>query len=126
MYVFDKFNNASYYNLRLNPDQSATQSIAAIESIYKKNFPDLPFEYQFVDEEYAAKFASEERVGSLAGVFTGLAILISLFGSLRLSLLHGRAAHQGNRRSQSTGRERGEFVAVVVQRFRVAGTYCPA
>lgn len=97
MYVFDKYNNASYYNLRLNPDQSASQSIAAIESIYKKNFPDLPFEYQFVDEEYAAKFASEERVGKLAGVFTGLAILISCLG------LFGLASYMAEQRTKEIG-----------------------
>lgn len=97
MYVFDKYNNASYYNLRLNPDQSASQSIAAIESIYKKNFPDLPFEYQFVDQEYAAKFASEERVGKLAGVFTGLAILISCLG------LFGLASYVAEQRTKEIG-----------------------
>ncbi len=97
MYVFDKGGNASYYNLRLNPDQSATKSIAAIEGIYKKNFPDLPFEYQFVDEEYADKFASEERVGNLAGVFTGLAILISCLG------LFGLASYMAEQRTKEIG-----------------------
>lgn len=97
MYVFDKYNNASYYNLRLNSDKSASESIAAIESIYKKNFPDLPFEYKFVDEEYAAKFASEERVGKLAGVFTGLAILISCLG------LFGLASFMAEQRTKEIG-----------------------
>lgn len=97
MYVFDKYNNASYYNLRLNPDKSASESIATIEQIYKKNFPDLPFEYKFVDEEYAAKFASEERVGKLAGVFTGLAILISCLG------LFGLASFMAEQRTKEIG-----------------------
>ncbi len=97
MYVFDKHDNASYYNLRLNPDQSASASIATIEQIYKKNFPDLPFEYKFVDEEYAAKFSSEERVGKLAGVFTGLAILISCLG------LFGLASFMAEQRTKEIG-----------------------
>ncbi|MBU1822730.1 MAG: FtsX-like permease family protein, partial [Bacteroidetes bacterium] len=97
MYVFDKYSNASYYNLRLNPDQSASESIATIEQIYKKNFPDLPFEYKFVDEEYAAKFSSEERVGKLAGVFTGLAILISCLG------LFGLASFMAEQRTKEIG-----------------------
>ena len=97
MYVFDKYNNASYYNLRLNPDQPASESVAAIERIYKKNFPDLPFEYKFVDEEYAAKFSSEERVGKLAGVFTGLAILISCLG------LFGLASFMAEQRTKEIG-----------------------
>lgn len=97
MYVFDKYNNASYYNLRLNPNKSASENIATIESIFKKNFPDLPFEYKFVDEEYAAKFASEERVGKLAGVFTGLAILISCLG------LFGLASFMAEQRTKEIG-----------------------
>ena len=97
MYVYDKYGNASYYNLRLNPSQPASKSIAAIEQIYKKNFPDLPFEYKFVDEEYAAKFSSEERVGKLAGVFTGLAILISCLG------LFGLASFMAEQRTKEIG-----------------------
>ncbi|MPR34777.1 ABC transporter permease [Salmonirosea aquatica] len=97
MYVLDKGGMASYYNLRLNPDQSASKSIATIESIYKKNFPDLPFEYQFVDEEYAAKFASEERIGKLSGVFTILAILISCLG------LFGLTSFMAEQRTKEVG-----------------------
>ncbi len=97
MYVFDKGGNANYYNLRLNPDQSASKSIATIEGIFKKNFPDLLFEYQFVDEEYAAKFAAEERIGKLAGVFTGLAILISCLG------LFGLASYVAEQRTKEIG-----------------------
>ncbi len=97
MYAFDKYNNASYYNLRLNPSQSASQSMATVERIYKQNFPKLPFEYQFVDQEYAAKFSSEERIGKLAGVFTTLAILISCLG------LFGLASFVAEQRTKEIG-----------------------
>ena len=85
MYVYDRYNNFSYYNLRLNPNQSAGQSIAVVERVFREQFPDIPFEYQFVDEEYGRKFSAEERVGSLAGIFTGLAILISCLGLFGLT-----------------------------------------
>ena len=85
VYVYDRYNNFSYYNLRLNPAKSASQNIAVIEGVFKEHFPDIPFEYQFVDEEYGQKFAAEERVGSLAGIFTALAILISCLGLFGLT-----------------------------------------
>lgn len=85
VYVFDKHGNSSFYNLRLNPNQSASQNIAIVERIFKEHFPKLPFEYDFVDDEYGAKFASEERVGSLSGIFTALAILISCLGLFGLT-----------------------------------------
>src|SRR5690606_21345131 len=66
MYVFDKYDASSYYNLRMNPNRSIRENLETIERVFKKHFPDLPFEYQFIDEQYAQKFESEERVASLA------------------------------------------------------------
>ncbi|MFS4468656.1 ABC transporter permease [Maribacter sp. 2210JD10-5] len=85
VYVYDRFENFSYYNLRLNPKQSASENLAIVEQVYKEHFPDIPFEYQFVDEQYGRKFASEERIGHLSGIFTALAILISCLGLFGLT-----------------------------------------
>ena len=84
-YIYDKEGNSSYYNLRLNPKQSASQNIALIERVFKEHFPDIPFQYDFVDQEYGEKFAAEERIGSLSGIFTALAILISCLGLFGLT-----------------------------------------
>ena len=85
MYVFDKYDASSYYNLRMNPNRSVRENLETIEYVFKNIFPDLPFEYQFIDEQYAKKFESEERVASLASVFTVLAILISCLGLFGLT-----------------------------------------
>ena len=85
VYVFDKYGNGSYYNLRLNPEQSASQNLAIIEGVFTEHFPDIPFQYEFVDEEYGEKFASEERVGSLSAIFTAFAIFISCLGLFGLT-----------------------------------------
>jgi putative ABC transport system permease protein len=85
LYVYDRFNNSSYYNLRLNPKKSASENIAIIERVFKEHFPDIPFEYEFVDDQYGEKFASEERIGTLSGIFTALAILISCLGLFGLT-----------------------------------------
>jgi ABC-type antimicrobial peptide transport system permease subunit len=80
MYVFDSYGNESFYNLRLNPEKSTSENLALIEAVFKQNFPNTPFDYQFVDEEYGKKFNSEERIASLSRVFTVLAIFISCLG----------------------------------------------
>ncbi|MEM9649002.1 MAG: FtsX-like permease family protein [Bacteroidota bacterium] len=85
LYVYDKEGESSFYNLRLNPKQSAGQNLAVVERVFKEHFPDLPFQYDFVDEEYGKKFAAEERVGTLSGIFTALAILISCLGLFGLT-----------------------------------------
>lgn len=97
LYVFDRWGFASYYNLRLNPDKSVAENLKIVESTFKKHFPNLPFKYDFVDEEYGKKFASEERVASLARVFTILAILISCLG------LFGLASFVAEQRTKEIG-----------------------
>lgn len=84
-YVYDRHDNFSYYNLRLNPRQSASENLAVIERVFKDNFPAIPFQYDFVDDEYAEKFAAEQRIGTLSGIFTALAILISCLGLFGLT-----------------------------------------
>lgn len=85
MYVFDRFGNTNYYNLRLNPKQSVSENLAQIEKTFKANFPTIPFQYQFVDEQYGRKFRAEERVANLSKVFTLLAIFISCLGLFGLA-----------------------------------------
>lgn len=97
MFVFDKYGNESYYNLRLNPERSASENMKTIEKVFKKNFPNLPFKYEFVDAEFNEKFASEERIGNLSGIFTGLAILISCLG------LFGLASFVAEQRTKEIG-----------------------
>jgi len=96
-YVFDRFGNISYYNLRLNPNRSVSQNLEVIEATFKKHFPNLPFRYDFVDEQFAEKFEAEERVASLAKVFTILAILISCLG------LFGLASFVAEQRTKEIG-----------------------
>ncbi|WP_299438463.1 ABC transporter permease [uncultured Aquimarina sp.] len=97
MYVFDKNQNASFYNLRLHPAKSVSSNLVLVEKTFKKNFPNLPFDYQFVDQEYAKKFKAEERIASLAKVFTMLAIFISLLG------LFGLASFVAEQRTKEIG-----------------------
>lgn len=97
LYVFDRDYDSAYYILRLNPDQTTSKSLATIEHVFKANFPNIPFEYDFIDEEYAVKFASEERVASLARIFTLLAILISCLG------LFGLASFVAEQRTKEIG-----------------------
>ena len=97
LFLFDREGNASYYYLKLNPRQSTADNLAAVEAVFKEQFPNLPFEYDFVDEEYGKKFASEERVADLSMVFTILAILISCLG------LFGLTSFVAERRTKEIG-----------------------
>lgn len=56
-----------------------------IETVFKSLNPDQPFEYRFVNEEYARKFGDEERIGRLTRLFTLLALFISCLGLFGLT-----------------------------------------
>ncbi len=84
-------------NIKLNPAHPVAENLSKAEQIYKKYNPSYPFEYYFVDEDYAAKFASEKRIGSLAALFAGLTIFISCLG------LFGLATYMAENRVKEIG-----------------------
>lgn len=86
-----------YLNIRIRPGAPAHAAIEATGKVWKTYSPAAPFNYRFVDDSYAAKFAEEERVGRLAGVFAALAILISCLG------LFGMAAFMAEQRVKEIG-----------------------
>ena len=67
-------------------------TLAQLESMYKKNHPNVPFEYHFLDTDYQKLYESEQRVATLAKYFAGFAILLSCLG------LFGLAAFTAQRR----------------------------
>ena len=71
--------------IKLNPTIGSRAAISKVEEVFKKYNPAAPFDYKFVDEEYARKFGDEERIGKLASFFAILAILISCLGIFGLA-----------------------------------------
>ena len=71
-------------HIRLNPANKTADNLSKVAKLFKKYNPDYPFEYQFIDEEYARKFQDEQRTGSLATGFAVLTILISYMGLFAL------------------------------------------
>lgn len=75
----------SCMNIRVKAGVAMSKALPKIEAVFKKLTPLVPFDYQFVDEDYASKFAAEERIGKLAGFFTILAVFISCLGLFGLA-----------------------------------------
>jgi putative ABC transport system permease protein len=83
--------------LRLNPNTPIHKTIAGLEPFFKKYNPVSPFLYHFNDEEFAQKFAQEDRIGDISTVFSSLAILISCLG------LFGLASFVAEQRTKEIG-----------------------
>ena len=87
----------SWINIRINPKVNAGDALRKIEKVFTKLVPSAPFDYKFADVEYAAKFASEERVAKLSGLFALIAIFISFLG------LFGLASFIAEQRTKEIG-----------------------
>jgi len=84
-------------NIRLNPNIATASALAKVAAVCKKYSPEEPFDYHFADQEYAHKFADEERVGKLAAFFAILAIIISCLG------IFGMASFMAEQRTKEIG-----------------------
>jgi putative ABC transport system permease protein len=84
-------------NIKFNNKYTTAQNLASTEKILKKYNPAYPFEYHFMDEEYAKKFSDQQLLGTLAGLFAGLTIFISCLG------LFGLATYMAESRIKEVG-----------------------
>jgi putative ABC transport system permease protein len=89
------FGSVITYRLPKNTDTHA--AIEKIGKVFERYNPAYPYQYKFIDEEYASKFNLEVLVGKLAGIFAGLAIFISCLG------LFGLAAYVAEQRTKEIG-----------------------
>jgi ABC-type antimicrobial peptide transport system permease subunit len=83
--------------IRLDGNHPLSQDLATTEKVFKKYDPLYPFEYSFVQEDYASKFQIEQFVGRLSALFAGLVIFISCLG------LFGLAAYSAHARIKEIG-----------------------
>jgi ABC-type antimicrobial peptide transport system permease subunit len=59
---------------------NASQAIAAVEKLWKQYEAELPFTYQFMDDEFDTIYKTDLRTGILFRYFAVIAILISCLG----------------------------------------------
>jgi ABC-type antimicrobial peptide transport system permease subunit len=100
-----------------------------IKKAFSRVLPSAAFDYRFVDDDYALKFATEQRVGVLAAFFAGFALFISALG------IFGMASFVAEQRTKEIGVRRvlgatvlsiwrlltREFVALVGLSLAIAG-----
>jgi putative ABC transport system permease protein len=96
-FYLPRWQHLSNINLKINPLLSAHEAIGKITAIFKRYDPSTSFNIQFIDEDYAKKFESDERIGKLASCFAGLAIFISCLG------LFGMASFMAEQRTKEIG-----------------------
>ncbi len=84
-YVLDYSASVKIITMRLSPQMSLHKAISKVQDVFHDHDPSTPFDFKFVNDEYARKFVDEERIGTLATVFAALAIIISCLGIFGLA-----------------------------------------
>lgn len=62
----------------------AEDIIASLKRKWDERVNDAPFEYGFLDQEWAQQYQQEQRLGGLFSVFAGLSLLIAMIGLVGL------------------------------------------
>lgn len=75
-----------YVTLRLNPDKK-NESVELIKKQWNNLFPGIPFGYESIEEKYNAAYGAEKKVARITGIFSMLAMFLSLLGIYALSTL---------------------------------------
>ncbi len=91
------YDAANVIDARINPAKTTADALSRIEGVFRKYNPGVPFVYSFADNDYAAKFDAEQRIGKLSSFFATLAIFISCLG------LFGMASFMAEQRVKEMG-----------------------
>lgn len=94
--VFLPSRNGNFYTLKLSGADMSAQ-LATLEQFYKKSFPGNPFEFQFLDQTFAAKYTAERQYSIIFTIASCMAIFIGCLG------LFGLAAYSVEQRAKEIG-----------------------
>jgi putative ABC transport system permease protein len=85
---------------RIGAGQDPRIVLAQVEQAWKSTVPMRPFNPIFLDDQYDKLFRTEQRMGALMSIFTGLAVVVACLGLLGLAtfVIHQRTKEIGIRK----------------------------
>jgi putative ABC transport system permease protein len=88
------------WNSRINVriiNKNMSQTIQYIKNTWNELSPEIPFEFEFLDQTYDALYKSEEQFESIINTFSIVAVIIACLG------LFGLVSHSTDRRTKEIG-----------------------
>jgi putative ABC transport system permease protein len=73
------------HQLMIRYTGNAQQAVSSVEKLWKLNAANEPFDFGFLDQNFDELFRTEQRMGQLFSVFSGLAIFIASLGLFALA-----------------------------------------
>jgi len=131
--VFHDFNQKSLYNpiapllmfygpnsniiqLKMDP-ANIKSSISKAEATWKKYFPQLPFEYKFLDQDFNSQYAADQKRGKIFAAFSILTIIITCLGLLGLTAFTTQQRQKEISIRRVLGASTTEVVTLITQNY---------
>jgi putative ABC transport system permease protein len=92
-------------------------SIAKVETIWKKYFPQLPFEYKFMDANFNSQYAADQKRGKIFAAFSILTIIITCLGLLGLTAFTTQQRQKEISVRRVLGASTGEMVTLITKNY---------
>jgi len=100
-----------------------TKSIAGIERSWKSIFPELPFQYTFLDQDFDSQYAADQKRGKIFTAFSVLNGLDHLPGIAGADCIYYAAKTKRNQHPQNHGCRPGRDHSIDHPEFCFAGRY---
>jgi putative ABC transport system permease protein len=133
--VIKDFNQKSLYNpiapliLFYSPNNNSIQlklspanipaAITSIEKKWKATFPELPFQYTFLDQDFDSQYAADQKRGKIFTAFSILTILITCLGLLGLIAFTTEQRQKEISIRKVVGANTGQLVPLITKNFVV-------
>lgn len=92
-------------------------TIAKVESKWKKYFPQLPFEYKFLDDDFNSQYIADQKRGKIFAAFSILTIIITCLGLLGLTAFTTQQRQKEISIRRVLGASIGEVVAMITTNY---------
>ncbi len=112
------FYSANNHMIQLKMDAASMKSsIAKVEATWKKYFPNLPFEYKFLDEDFNSQYAADQKRGKIFAAFSILTIIITCLGLLGLTAFTTQQKQKEISIRRVMGASTSQVVAMITKNY---------
>ena len=108
--------NNNSIQLKLNAGK-VTATIAGIEGKWKAAFPELPFQYTFLDQDFNSQYAADQKRGKIFTAFSISTILITCLGLLGLIAFTTQQRQKEISIRKVMGANTGQLVPLMTRNF---------
>ena len=102
--------------LKLNA-RNIPSAIASVEKSWKTFFPELPFQYTFLDQDFDSQYAADQKRGKIFVAFSVLTILITCLGLLGLIAFTTQQRQKEISIRKVMGANLGQIVPLIIRNF---------